>query len=97
MNVITGERYKMVINEVRNYVKGLYGKPPAPINPDLKNKILGKEDPITCRPADLLEPELEKSFKKISSFMTKEEDVLTYVLFPQVAMKFLQDKKHQVV
>lgn len=95
VNVITGERYKMVINEVKNYVKGLYGKPPAPINPDVKKKIIGDEEAITCRPADLLEPELEKDFKEISYYMEKEEDVLTYALFPQIAVKFFQERQAQ--
>ncbi|WP_422448916.1 oxaloacetate decarboxylase subunit alpha [Thermoanaerobacterium sp. DL9XJH110] len=95
VNVITGERYKMVINEVKNYVKGLYGKPPAPINPDVKKKIIGDEETITCRPADLLEPELEKDFKEISYYMEKEEDVLTYALFPQIAVKFFQERQAQ--
>ncbi|MCR4430603.1 MAG: oxaloacetate decarboxylase subunit alpha [Tepidanaerobacteraceae bacterium] len=93
MNVITGERYKMVINEVKNYVKGLYGKPPAPISPDIKKKIIGDEDVITCRPADLLEPELEKDAKEIAYYMEQEEDVLTYALFPQIAIKFFQERQ----
>ena len=92
INVMTGERYKVVINEVKNYVKGLYGRPPAPINPDLKKKIIGDEEMIDCRPADLLEPELEKAQKAIAYYQEKEEDVLTYALFPQIAIKFFQDR-----
>lgn len=83
----------MVINEVKNYVKGLYGKPPAPISPEIKQKIIGDEEVITCRPADLLEPELEKDFKEISYYIEKEEDVLTYALFPQIAIKFFQERQ----
>ncbi|ADL07951.1 oxaloacetate decarboxylase subunit alpha [Thermosediminibacter oceani] len=95
INVITGERYKVVINEVKNYVKGLYGRPPAPIKPDIKQKIIGNEEIITCRPADLLEPELEKAYKAVAYYMEKEEDVLTYTLFPQIAMKFFQERQAQ--
>jgi len=93
VNVLTGERYKMTINEVKNYVKGLYGKPPAPISPEFKEKIIGDEEVITCRPADLLEPELEKHFKEASYYIEKDEDVLTYALFPQIAIKFFQERQ----
>ncbi|TYP48680.1 oxaloacetate decarboxylase subunit alpha [Thermosediminibacter litoriperuensis] len=93
INVITGERYKVVINEVKNYVRGLYGRPPAPIKPEIKQKIIGDEEIITCRPADLLEPELEKAFKAVAYYLEKEEDVLTYALFPQIAMKFFQERQ----
>jgi len=93
INVITGERYKMVINEVKNYVRGLYGKPPAPIKDEIKNKIIGDEEVITCRPADLLEPELEKYAKEISYYIEQEEDILTYALFPQIAEKFFKERQ----
>ncbi|AYO30548.1 oxaloacetate decarboxylase subunit alpha [Biomaibacter acetigenes] len=93
VNVITGDRYKMVINEVKNYVRGLYGKPPAPISPEIKQKIIGDEEVITCRPADLLEPELEKDLKEIAYYIEQDEDVLTYALFPQIAVKFFQERQ----
>ena len=93
INVITGERYKMVINEVKNYVRGLYGKPPAPIKEEIKKKIIGDEEVITCRPADLLEPELEKYAKEISYYIEQEEDILTYALFPQIAEKFFKERQ----
>ncbi len=93
VNVLTGERYKMIINEVKNYVKGLYGKSPAPIKEEIKQKIIGNEEVIECRPADLLEPELEKYFKEISYYIEQEEDVLTYALFPQIALKFFQERQ----
>ncbi|MCG1011976.1 oxaloacetate decarboxylase subunit alpha [Tepidanaerobacter sp. GT38] len=93
INVITGERYKMVINEVKNYVRGLYGKPPAPIKDEIKKKIIGDEEVITCRPADLLEPELEKYAKEISYYIEQEEDILTYALFPQIAEKFFKERQ----
>jgi oxaloacetate decarboxylase alpha subunit len=93
VNVLTGERYKMIINEVKNYVRGLYGKPPAPITDEVKKKIIGEEDVISCRPADLLEPELEKYTKEISYYIEQEEDILTYALFPQIAEKFFKERQ----
>jgi oxaloacetate decarboxylase alpha subunit len=93
VNVLTGERYKMVINEVKNYVRGLYGKPPVAISDEIKQKIIGDEEVIKCRPADLLEPELEKHFKEISYYIEQDEDVLTYALFPQIALKFFQERQ----
>ncbi len=93
MNVLFGERYKVVSKEVKNYVKGYYGRPPAPIKEEIKKKIIGDEEPISVRPADLLPPELEKARKELNGYMEKEEDVLTYALFPQVAMKFFRDRE----
>jgi pyruvate carboxylase subunit B len=92
LNVITAERYKMVPKEVRDYVKGLYGKPPAMIDPQVRLKILCDEEPITVRPADLILPEYEAAKKEVDALglAKKEEDYLTYVLYPQVALKFLQ-------
>ena len=94
LNVLLGERYKLVPEEVKNYIKGLYGKAPGDINPILKKKILKGEDEISCRPADLIEPGLEKLKKDFpKEFIQKEEDYLSYILFPQVAQKFLLLKK----
>ena len=93
VNVLTGERYKMVINEVKNYVRGQYGKPPVPIKEEIKQKIIGDEEVITCRPADLIEPELEKYAKEISYYIEQEEDILTYALFPQIALKFFKERQ----
>jgi len=93
MNVLTGERYKIITNEVVNYVKGLYGKPPAPINKELiKRALEDGEKPITCRPANLLEPEYEKVKKEAEEkgIVSKEEDILTYALYPHIAVKFLR-------
>ncbi len=90
LNVLSGERYKMITQETKNYVKGLYGKPPAPIKEELVRKILGDEEPITCRPADLLEPELEKRRKEIGELARSEEDLLSYCLFPEVAKSFFE-------
>jgi len=90
LNVITGERYKMVPNEVKAYVKGMYGRPAVPIKEEIIRKIIGDEEVITCRPADLLEPVLEAKEKEIGMYIESPEDVLTYVLFPQVALDFFK-------
>ena len=92
MNVINGERYKIVSNEVKEYMKGNYGRAPAPINQEIAEKIIGDEEPITCRPADLIEPEYEK-FKKEGEelgIIKKEEDILTLAMLPPVAKQFLK-------
>lgn len=92
-NVLTGERYKMIPNESKGIVKGEYGRTPAPISDEIRKKILGDEEPITCRPADLIEPELEKTRAQIQEYITQDEDVLTYALLPQVAEKFFKLRK----
>jgi oxaloacetate decarboxylase (Na+ extruding) subunit alpha len=89
-NVLMGERYKMVPKESKGIVKGEYGKTPAPISEEITRKILGDESPITCRPADLIEPELDKIREQVKDMMIQEEDVLTYALLPQVADKFFK-------
>ena len=91
-NVLAGDRYKMVPKEIKEYVRGLYGAPPAPINDEVKKKIIGDEEVVTVRPADLLEPEIEKYKAEIGELATSMEDVLSYVLFPQVAKKFFEDR-----
>jgi len=91
-NVLSGERYKMVPKEIKDYVKGLYGSSPAPIKDEIRKKIIGDDKVITVRPADLIEPELEKYKKEIGDLATSPEDVLSYALFPQVAKKFFQDR-----
>jgi pyruvate carboxylase subunit B len=93
MNVLTEERYKIITNEVANYVKGYYGKSPAPINKELMKRVLQDgEKPKTCRPADLLEPEYELRKKEAmeNGIVSQEEDILTYALYPQIAVKFLR-------
>ncbi|MFB3819983.1 MAG: pyruvate carboxylase subunit B [Candidatus Methylomirabilales bacterium] len=89
LNVVLGERYKMIPKEVTNIVKGMYGKTPASIDPEVKRRVLGDEAPITCRPADLLAAEMEKAKAEIGDLAKSEEDVLSYVLFPQPAKDFL--------
>ncbi len=92
LNVLMGERYKVVPKEVKDYVKGLYGRTPAPISREIIAKILGDEKPITCRPADLLPPELDKVTKEAEALgiVRKPEDILTYALYPAIAPKFLR-------
>ena len=92
MNILSGERYKSVTKEVKDYLKGLYGKPPAPVDEDIRKKIIGDEKPITVRPADLLKPQLEKCKEEGEKLgiIKKEEDILTYALYPAVAPKFLR-------
>lgn len=91
LNVLLG-RYKMVTNEVKAYMKGLYGATPAPVNEEIRKQIIGDEKPITGRPADYLEPQLEQAKKEIGIYYQKEEDILSYVLFPPVAKKFLEER-----
>lgn len=93
LNVLSGARYKLVPGEVKNYVRGLYGRPPAPISPEVQKKIIGDDEVVTVRPADLLEPGLAKAERDSASFALSKEDVLSYALFPQVAKKFLEERQ----
>lgn len=97
MNVLGGERYKTVSNEVKEYMKGMYGKPPAPVNKAISKRIIGDEEIITCRPADLLEPEFDKfkSEGKEKGFVKSDEDALTYALYPSIAPKFLKGESEE--
>jgi pyruvate/oxaloacetate carboxyltransferase len=88
LNVMMGKRYSVVAMETRNYVMGLYGEPPGPISEEVKNKVLGKKEPINCRPADLLKPGLEQARKDAGSLASSEEDVLSYALFPEIAKDY---------
>ena len=92
-NVLVGERYKNVSKEVKAYLRGEYGKAPGKINKELQKKVLGDEQPITCRPADLLEPEFEKVKAQLGDTARCDEDVLSYIAFPQVAEKFFENRK----
>ena len=97
-NVLSGGRYKVVPKEVRDYVKGLYGRSPAPIKEEIRKKILGNEVPITVRPADLLEPMMDQVRKELPrELAAKEEDYISYALFPEVALKFFNWRKNPVV
>jgi len=93
LNVISGERYKIVPKEVKDYVKGLYGKPPAPISGKIRMKIIGTEKLITERPADLLKPELGNIPEEAKPYIKSEEDQLTYILFPKAAMEFFKKRE----
>jgi pyruvate carboxylase subunit B len=97
MNVLMGERYKVIPNEVKEYVKGMYGRIPGKIDEKLKKKILGDEAQITVRPADLLEPQLHVLAKETESMgiIKTEEDLLTYALFPPIAVKFLRGETEE--
>lgn len=95
-NVIMGERYKMVTKEFKGLVKGEYGKTPVEIDPAFRKKIIGDEKPIDCRPADLLEPEMEKMRAEFpAEYLEQEEDILTMAMFPQVAPKFFESRKNK--
>lgn len=93
-NVITGSRYKMIPNEIKEYVRGAYGKSPVPISEDIRKKIIGNKELITGRPADLLTSELQKQIEEIGDFAKTMEDVLIYTMFPEVGKKFLQEKQN---
>ncbi len=92
-NVLLGERYKMIPNEAKNYVKGMYGKPTVPISDEIKKEIIGDEDVFTGRPADLMEPQLENYKDEIKEYIEQDEDVLSYALFPQIALAFFKDRQ----
>lgn len=101
LNVLTGERYKSISKETAGVLKGEYGAAPAPFNKELQERVLEGKEPVTCRPADLLEPEMDKlteELKKLAAEkgikLAKDEvdDVLTYALFPQVGLKFLENR-----
>ncbi len=91
-NVISGGRYKIIPTEIKNYVKGMYGRPAAPISDEIKKLIIGDEEPITVRPADLLENEFEKLKAEIGSLAKSDQDVLSYALFPPVAKEYFQKR-----
>lgn len=93
LNVIMGERYKMVSKETKGICKGEYGRTPVPIKDEFRKKIIGDEKAITCRPADLLKPELERLKKECAEWVEQPEDVLSYALFDQVAVKFFEQRR----
>ncbi len=92
LNVLGG-RYKSFTKESKAVLKGEYGRLPGTVNEEVRKLAIGDEEAITCRPADLLSPELDKYREEIKDFMQQEEDVLSYALFPQVAMKFFENRK----
>lgn len=92
-NVLSGERYKNISKEVKAYCRGEYGQSPAPINPEVVKKALGDEKPIEGRYADTLEPVFEKTKEELKGVAKNDEDVLSYILFPQVAQKYFDARK----
>ena len=92
LNVLMGERYKIISKETKAILKGEYGKTILPFNEEVQKKALGDEEPITCRPADLLKPELEDLREKVKAYSIQEEDVLSYALFPEVATEFFRKR-----
>lgn len=91
-NVLAGERYKMVPNEIKEYLHGSYGRPPMPISQDFRKQIIDEDTVITDRPADHIQPEFERLKEEVGTLAKTDEDVLTYALFPQVGKAFLQKK-----
>ena len=90
LNVVLGERYKIIPEEVRQYIRGYYGRPPAPIDPEIQKLAIGDEKPIECRPADLLPPAMDQARQELGDLARDEEDIISYALFPQVARPFLE-------
>lgn len=91
-NVISGKRYKLVPNEIKDYVRGLYGKSPVKIDEEIKKMIIGNEEVFNGRPADLIKSEYEIIKEECKDIAKTEEDILTYAMFPQVARTFLNEK-----
>ena len=92
LNVLTGERYKTITNEVKLYLQGRYGRAPGPVNPIVRQQAIGNEDVIDVRPADLLPPEMDRLREEIGELAKSEEDVLTYAMFPDLGREFLQQR-----
>ena len=95
LNVLMGQRYKMFTKESKKVLMGEFGQTVKPFNPEVQKKAIGNEKPITCRPADLLEPQLKKLESEMSQWKTQDEDVLSYALFPQVAKEFFEYSEGQ--
>jgi oxaloacetate decarboxylase alpha subunit len=95
INVLMGERYKVATKETKALLHGEYGKTPVPFNAEVQKKVIGDQKPITCRPADLLEPELDKLRSECAEWIEQDEDVLSYALFPQVALDFFKYRRQK--
>lgn len=96
LNVLMGERYKMISKETKGIVRGEYGKCPVDISEEIVHKIIGDEERITCRPADLLKPELENMKKECAEWIRQDEDVLSYALFGQVAVNYFKHREAEL-
>ena len=92
-NVLDGQRYKSVSKEIKAYCRGEYGHTPAPIDPEIQKMILGDEQPLTVRYADTLEPVVDKTREKLGDLARSDEDVLSYIAFPNLAEKFFEERK----
>jgi len=97
MNIFMGERYKVIIQEVKDLCKGLYGRTPAPISEKIKKMAIGDEETISCRPADLIKPEWDKVKEEIKNITTKEEDIISYAIFPKQAKDFFEFRKSSML
>ena len=97
LNVLSRARYKLIPGEVKAYVRGLYGRPPAPIDAEIQKKIIGDEQPLSVRPADKLEPGMPKAVKDSMGLAHSPEDIVSYALFPQIAKKFFEEREQGVI
>ena len=97
LNVLSGARYKLIPGEVKAYVRGLYGRPPAPVDLEIQKKIIGDEVPLNVRPADKLEPGLAKAERECVGLARSPEDVISYAMFPQVAKKFFEERERGAI
>ncbi|RKI29652.1 oxaloacetate decarboxylase subunit alpha [bacterium 1xD8-6] len=95
LNVVSGERYKMVTKESKKLLSGEFGQTVKPFDPEVQKKCIGDVKPITCRPADLIKPQLAELEKEMKQYKQQDEDVLSYALFPQVAMEFFKYREAQ--
>ena len=95
LNVVLGERYKMCTSEMKQLVKGMYGRTAVPISEEIYKKVVGAGEPVTCRPADLIEPELEKIKKEYATWVQQDEDVLTAAMFPKQAVDFFKSRREK--
>jgi pyruvate carboxylase subunit B len=93
LNVLTGERYKVITTETKNYFLGLYGRAPGPVDQEIKSRAIGNEEPVRTRPADRLEPELEALKKDLPASATTIEDQLSFALFPAIARDFFEARE----
>ena len=91
-NVMSGQRWKNISKEVKQYFLGYYGTPPAPLDPEIQKIAIGDEEPITCRPGEKIAPEMEASRKDAAAWLLQPEDALSWLMFPQVAKDFLPQK-----
>ncbi|AGA33041.1 Pyruvate carboxyl transferase subunit B [Thioalkalivibrio nitratireducens DSM 14787] len=92
MNILAGERYKVITNEVKHYLMGHYGRTPGPVNPIIRGKAIGNAEVVECRPADRIAPEMDQLRADVAELAVNEEDVLTYALFPEIGRQFLEQR-----